>query len=213
MNDFEASAVIWRRLIYMLTPQMDIYENLRKVVEGKRVLEIGFGTGIGVLQYAAWTEYVDAVEVDQAAVAFARKVLPLRNVRWIHDDISNPTRNYRGYDLVVMIEVLEHIFHRKKTIAILKRALRPGGHGIITVPNSLRYRRRREGGNLSEWTPEEIKYFVDGVVVRTVENTHWHQPLSLIFDSETMPDWFGIPEDEDLPSTFSIEYVRAWKGQ
>ncbi len=64
-----------------------------------------------------------------------------------------------------------------------------------------------------EWTPEEIKYFVDGVVVRTVENTHWHQPLSLIFDSETMPDWFGMPNDEDLPSTFSIEYVRAWKRQ
>ena len=64
-----------------------------------------------------------------------------------------------------------------------------------------------------EWTPDEIKYFVDGVVVRTVENTHWHQPLSLIFDSETMPDWFGMPEDDDLPSTFSIEYVRAWKLQ
>lgn len=62
-----------------------------------------------------------------------------------------------------------------------------------------------------DWTPDELKYFVDGVVVRTIENTHWHQPLSLIFDSETMPDWFGMPEDEDLPSTFSIEYVRAWK--
>ena len=62
-----------------------------------------------------------------------------------------------------------------------------------------------------EWTPEEIKYYVDGVVVRTVENTHWHQPLFLIFDSETMPKWFGMPNDEDLPSTYSIEYVRAWK--
>lgn len=36
-------------------------------------------------------------------------------------------------------------------------------------------------------------------------------PLFLIFDSETMPDWFGMPDDNDLPSTFSIEYVRAWK--
>jgi hypothetical protein len=26
-----------------------------------------------------------------------------------------------------------------------------------------------------------------------------------------MPDWFGMPDDKDLPSTFSIEYVRAWK--
>ena len=26
-----------------------------------------------------------------------------------------------------------------------------------------------------------------------------------------MPKWFGMPDDNDLPSTFSIEYVRAWK--
>jgi beta-glucanase (GH16 family) len=62
-----------------------------------------------------------------------------------------------------------------------------------------------------EWTPDEIRYFVDGVLVRSVENTHWHQPLYMIFDSETMPEWFGMPKDEDLPSTFSVEYVRAWQ--
>lgn len=53
-----------------------------------------------------------------------------------------------------------------------------------------------------EWGEEEIKYFVDGVVVRTVENKHWHQPLYVIVDSATMPNWFGMPDDEDLPSTF-----------
>ncbi len=62
-----------------------------------------------------------------------------------------------------------------------------------------------------EWDPQEIKYYVDGVVVRTVRNTHWHQALFLIFDSETMPNWLGMPRDEDLPSTYSIEYVRAWR--
>jgi hypothetical protein len=54
------------------------------------------------------------------------------------------------------------------------------------------------------------RHYFDGVLVRTVANTMWHQPLFLIFDSETMPDWFGMPADADLPSTFSIEYVRAW---
>ena len=62
-----------------------------------------------------------------------------------------------------------------------------------------------------DWGKDEIIFYVDGVAVRRVENTHWHQPLNLIFDSETMPDWFGMPEDADLPSTFSVEYVRAWK--
>jgi beta-glucanase (GH16 family) len=62
-----------------------------------------------------------------------------------------------------------------------------------------------------EWDEEKVRWYFDGVLIRWVENTHWHQPLTLNFDSETMPDWFGLPKDSDLPSTYSIEYVRAWK--
>jgi len=64
-----------------------------------------------------------------------------------------------------------------------------------------------------EWDKDKIKWYFDGVPVRRVENTHWHQPLTLNFDSETMPKWFGLPKDSDLPSTYSIEYVRAWKKE
>lgn len=62
-----------------------------------------------------------------------------------------------------------------------------------------------------EWDKEKIAWYVDGVLHCTVKNTHWHQPLTLNFDSETMPEWFGLPEEKDLPSPFSIEYIRAWK--
>ncbi len=62
-----------------------------------------------------------------------------------------------------------------------------------------------------DWGREELRWYIDGVLVHTVRNTHWHHPIFLIFDSETMPEWFGMPDDADLPSTFSIEYVRAWK--
>jgi len=64
-----------------------------------------------------------------------------------------------------------------------------------------------------EWNEEKLTWYVDGVPVRWTKNTNWHQPLTMNFDSETMPDWFGLPRDEDLPSVFSIEYVRAWKKQ
>jgi beta-glucanase (GH16 family) len=62
-----------------------------------------------------------------------------------------------------------------------------------------------------EWDENELKFYFDGMLVRKGKNTDWHQPLTLNFDSETMPEWFGLPDDKDLPSTFSIEYVRAWK--
>ncbi len=61
-----------------------------------------------------------------------------------------------------------------------------------------------------EWTPKELVWHVDGARVRSMPNTHWHVPMSLIFDSETMPDWFGLPRHGDLPSVFFIDYVRAW---
>jgi len=62
-----------------------------------------------------------------------------------------------------------------------------------------------------DWSKESIKFYIDGVLRRTVKNTHWHQPLYLNFDSETMPKWFGLPQKENLPSTFSTDYIRAWK--
>lgn len=62
-----------------------------------------------------------------------------------------------------------------------------------------------------QWDEKAIKWYFDGKVVRSIENTHWHQPLHMNFDSETMPKWFGLPVRENLPSTFSIEYVRSWK--
>jgi hypothetical protein len=31
------------------------------------------------------------------------------------------------------------------------------------------------------------------------------------FDSETMPEWFGLPDPKTLPASFSIEYVRSWR--
>lgn len=62
-----------------------------------------------------------------------------------------------------------------------------------------------------EWSKSTLKFYVDGKLVRSIENTHWHQPLHMNFDSETMPKWFGLPEIKNLPSTFSIDYVRSWR--
>lgn len=62
-----------------------------------------------------------------------------------------------------------------------------------------------------EWGKDELKFYLDGVLLYSVENTHWHQPLRMIFDSESSLFADRAPDAKDLPSTFSIEYVRAWK--
>lgn len=62
-----------------------------------------------------------------------------------------------------------------------------------------------------EWDPHYIRWWIDGKLIRSIENTHWHQPLYLNFDCETMPDWLGLPGKDELPATFSIDYIRSWR--
>ena len=62
-----------------------------------------------------------------------------------------------------------------------------------------------------DWNEKQLVWYVDGKPVRTVENTLWHQALRLNFDSETMPEWFGLPTKEELPAVFQIDWLHAWK--
>jgi beta-glucanase (GH16 family) len=62
-----------------------------------------------------------------------------------------------------------------------------------------------------EWNEKEIKWYLNGEVVRTRENYYWHQPLDMNFDSETMPEWFGLPDPKDKAGQFKIDYIRVWQ--
>jgi beta-glucanase (GH16 family) len=62
-----------------------------------------------------------------------------------------------------------------------------------------------------EWDENLIKWYLNGELIRTRENTYWHQPLDMNFDSETMPEWFGLPDPKDKPGYFMVDYVRVWQ--
>ncbi len=59
------------------------------------------------------------------------------------------------------------------------------------------------------WSPDWIRYYVDGHPIRTTRNVAWHIPLRMIFDMEIM-DWLPRPPDTDFPKTYRIDYVKAW---
>jgi beta-glucanase (GH16 family) len=61
------------------------------------------------------------------------------------------------------------------------------------------------------WTPDFIDFYIDGRLQRHMENTSWHTPTVMILDAETQVDWWGMPLASDLPSVYSVDYVRAWK--
>ncbi len=159
------SPFLFRRLPYYLSPQMDIYEKLPDLAKNQTVLEIGFGTGLGVVQYAGAANWVDALETDAAAVRFAKRVLPLPRVNWINQSIESwdATGGFRKlYGLIVMIEVLEHVADAKVAMERVSRLVSSGGTVVVTVPNALRDRAREEPLNVEEWTPTSFHKFLEG---------------------------------------------------
>ena len=61
------------------------------------------------------------------------------------------------------------------------------------------------------WTADELVWFLDGKEVFRRKNDFFKRPLHVIFDAEIMETWDGLPNVDDLPSTFEVDYVRVWR--
>lgn len=68
-----------------------------------------------------------------------------------------------------------------------------------------------------EWDSDYLKFYADGELVREVSKQDvgeegWviDKPVWVWVDSEVFP-WHGIPEKEDLPVDYEIEYLRVWQ--
>ncbi len=62
-----------------------------------------------------------------------------------------------------------------------------------------------------EWDEKELKWYLDGKLVRTKANTDWQIPMTIIIGAGVMPNWRGVPEARELPYSFKVDYFRAWR--
>lgn len=186
------SDYLWRRLAYQLSPQLTIYRNLAPLVKDSVVLEVGFCTGFGTLQYAWNAVAVRGIETDELAVNFAQENMPIANVTWDYGDIA--TYEEGRYDAIVMLEVLEHIPDWKSALEGCERLLTPNGKLIVSTPNANGSFIKNElhGG---EWTAREF-----------------HDKLSTYFNSVTLYD-FTLTNEQGLDTIYTPMVAICRKGQ
>lgn len=115
---------------YMLSKKMIIVSQHTKS-EGKKVLDIGCGTGdfLAMAQKYKWE--VDGVEPDEQA----RKIATEKTNTKIHTNDWLTKIPDHSFDAITMWHVLEHVSNLEAQIAILKRILKPNGTIFIAVPN------------------------------------------------------------------------------
>jgi len=104
---------------------------------GRRVLEVGSGTGL-LTRYLSQRERVLATDLDREYVELLRRtfagapnveVRQLDLARLADDGIPG-----RSFDTVVCSNVLEHIEDDAKALAAMRDVLEPGGRVVLIVP-------------------------------------------------------------------------------
>jgi len=112
----------------ILSDYLKRYGNLPK---DARVLEIGCGTGHNLPMLASFGE-VDAIEIDETAGAFAAERLGKAIGTSPLPALDGVTRG--SYDLVAVLDVVEHVEDDVAALKAIASLLKPGGKILITVP-------------------------------------------------------------------------------
>ncbi|MCC6405323.1 MAG: class I SAM-dependent methyltransferase [Candidatus Yanofskybacteria bacterium] len=119
----------------------------RIIGTGKRVLDLGCRDGTLTRHIAAGNEVVGA-DVDSHALASAAATL---NIQTVQFDFNAPEWPLEpaSFDVVLVAEVLEHLFFPDRVLRRIERLLKPGGMLVGSVPNafSLKCRLRYLNGS------------------------------------------------------------------
>jgi 2-polyprenyl-3-methyl-5-hydroxy-6-metoxy-1,4-benzoquinol methylase len=116
------------------TTHADWIFELRALQCGSRVLDIGAGLGelVGSLMEAGFD--VTGLEPSRTAVEFARERGRPLQVGSIPGSLSGP--EYDGaWDVITLINVLEHVADASSVLREMSRLLVPGGILVVRVPN------------------------------------------------------------------------------
>ena len=99
--------------------------------KGAHILEVGCGTGHNFGMLGGFGT-IDAIEIDDGAREVAEGRLgkpimtaPLPGLDGVEDG---------AYDIVALLDVLEHIVEDEASLASIRRKLKPGGKILLTVP-------------------------------------------------------------------------------
>jgi 2-polyprenyl-3-methyl-5-hydroxy-6-metoxy-1,4-benzoquinol methylase len=136
-----------------------VKEDVARLSRNADVLDAGCSTGI-LSEHALHNGARSVVGLDIVGSCIHKARLRCPSARFEQVDLSEPWPvEPQSRDLVICVEVFEHIREQAAFLAEVVRVLRPGGHLVLTTPNGQRWF-PQSGADTS---PESVGY-------------HWHEP-------------------------------------
>lgn len=116
----------------------DILSNVKK--NPKKILDAGSGIGSQVFWLSKRYKGAEITGCDidryklKKAEEFVKSYEKLRKIRFIYWDVSRSVKSKNKYDLIVNIDVLEHIKNYKVVLRNFHRLLKTGGYLYLHTP-------------------------------------------------------------------------------
>ena len=153
-----------------------LIEKFRPKAGPLAILEVGCGTGSNIEMLRRFGE-VDAIEPDEHAREFsARRTGLAIGGGYLPDGVVLEDGRY---DLIVLLDVLEHIPEDRASLGVLRRKLKPGGRLLLTVPampglwsaHDVAHHHQRR------YTAAALRKVVEGAGFRVIHRTHFNSLL------------------------------------
>lgn len=168
-----------------------------KIPKTAKIFDFGCGSGynVGYLQKLGYDASGSDVSTEAIKIGLSEGI---QNLSVAQDGEIKPPEG--GFDLVLALDVIEHIKDDSEAIQILKRALKPGGVAIITVPaykwmwgvqdDVAHHFRRYTMSDLINTVKISSNF---KIVRKTYFNTFLFVPIAIV---RTLSKWFNLKERE-----------------
>jgi ubiquinone/menaquinone biosynthesis C-methylase UbiE len=182
--------------------------------EGKRIIEIGCGSGFTSLALAKLGTHTALLDISQKSLdlaleAFAKQNLALPEA-YLRDALNNQLPD-NSFDFAWNGGVIEHFFDdgKKQLIQEMLRIVKPGGKVIILVPNSdcrtfrysqqwLKFRKRWPYGFEDDMNPLRLTNLCKSIGITQTE----------VYAFNTILGWRWVPIAKKLVRLFKLETME-----
>lgn len=162
--------------------------------QGSRILDAGCGTG-GNLELLSAFGATTGMEADDEALAFATERGGATVRKGYLPDGMPAFEN--SFDLVVLLDVLEHIDRDRESLAALRTVMKPGAHVLITVPafaflwskhDEIHHHKRR-------YVKSGLRQVIEAAGFQTIRMTYFNTVLFPLIAAVRIKERFLPPQD------------------
>jgi SAM-dependent methyltransferase len=132
------------------------YALATRLAVGRRVLDLGCGTGYGTADLARVASSALGVDLAAEAIDYAGRHFP--SARFLQCSASAVPFPSGSFDLVTAFEVIEHLQDWRSLLAEAQRVLEPDGLLIVSTPNKRYYAEARAKSGPNPFHEHEFEF-------------------------------------------------------